>query len=157
MVGLVNVRFDFNTVVQEALAAHHHAATVKSLKLVLTADPVRVGQIMTALVPNAVQFTESGEVRVGLSLESVSGNLAHVHVEVRDTGIRIPENRLPVIFEPLTQMDASHTRKDDGVGLGPTIAQRLVDEMGGALAVRSVMGAGSTFSFTLPLALPHLT
>ena len=66
MVGLVNVRFDFNTVVQEALAAHHHAATVKSLKLVLTADPVRVGQIMTALVPNAVQFPESGEVRVGL-------------------------------------------------------------------------------------------
>jgi signal transduction histidine kinase len=54
-------------------------------------------------------------------------------------------------------MDASHARKDDGVGLGPTIAQRLVDEMGGALAVRSVMGAGSTFSFTLPLALPHLT
>ena len=72
MVGLVNVRFDFNTVVQEAVAAHRHAATVKSLKLVLTADPVRVGQIMTALVSNAVQFTESGEVRVGLSLESAS-------------------------------------------------------------------------------------
>ena len=166
-VGLVNVRFDFSAVAQKAVDAHRHAAGVKSLKLVLAADPdipvwvmgdpVRVDQIMTALVSNAVQFTESGEVRVGLSLESISGNVAHVHVDVRDTGIGIPEDRLRVIFEPLTQVDASHTRKHDGAGLGLTIAQRLVDEMGGALVVRSEVGAGSTFSFTLPLELPQIT
>jgi signal transduction histidine kinase len=163
-VDLVDARFDFSAAVQEAVDACRPQAAEKSLKVVLAADPdvpvwvrgdpERVHQILSALVNNAVQFTDEGEIRIGVSLESRSDGVAHVRVGVSDTGLGLPADRLEAIFEPLTQVDASHTRRHDGAGLGLTIARRLVEGMGGELEVESVLGEGSSFFFTLPLRLP---
>jgi two-component system sensor histidine kinase/response regulator len=113
----------------------------------LTGDPVRLRQILTNLLGNAVKFTEKGEIVLKISLEEEQGDRVALRFSVRDTGIGIPRDRQAAIFEAFTQVDGSSTRKYGGTGLGLTIANELVGLMEGRLWVESVPGVGSTFSF----------
>lgn len=111
-----------------------------------TADYRRVKQILYNLLSNAVKFTHAGGV-VTLRVW-VEGNAALFQVE--DTGIGIPENQLPLLFEKFQQLDSSHHRKYGGTGLGLALTKQLVELHGGIIEVESAVGAGSTFTVWLP-------
>src|SRR5262245_6536028 len=124
----------------------------------LVTDPVRLRQVLTNLVGNAIKFTHAGEVTVRLQmaqpadatqLASAASSICPLQCEVRDTGIGIPPDKLAVIFKPFEQADGSTTRKYGGTGLGLAISSRLVEMMGGRLTAASEVGRGSTFSFTV--------
>jgi len=119
-------------------------------------DAGRVQQVLRNLVGNAMKFTEQGRVRVEVSQETRNGT-AQIYFSVEDTGIGIPAQKVDVIFDSFTQADASTTRRFGGTGLGLAISKRLVNMMGGMMGVNSEPGTGSTFWFTLPLALPAET
>jgi PAS domain S-box-containing protein len=117
----------------------------------LVGDPLRLRQVVTNLVGNAVKFTERGEVAVRVEAEGVPAESVCLHFTVRDTGIGIPANKQRVIFEAFTQADASTTRGYGGTGLGLAITAQLVGLMGGRVWVESEAGQGSTFHFTAHL------
>ena len=133
------------------------AASEKSVELLvnvapdvpdtLTADSVRLRQVLTNLVSNALKFTPSGEVELLVQRDKETRRL---RFQVRDTGIGIPADKQQLIFESFSQADTSTTRKYGGTGLGLTISARLVEILGGELRVQSEPGKGSVFSFTLP-------
>ncbi|WP_322999675.1 MHYT domain-containing protein [Castellaniella sp.] len=111
-------------------------------------DTLRLLQILTNLVGNAIKFTESGSVELHFSYQTGT-----VHVQVRDTGIGMSPEQIRAIFDPFTQADASISRRFGGTGLGTTIARQLVQTMGGRIEVSSTPGQGSTFHIRLPLPL----
>lgn len=114
-------------------------------------DPLRIRQILSNLVGNAIKFTERGHVEVRVETESETNEQVEIHFSVSDTGIGIPPEKQQEIFECFTQADMSATRKHGGLGLGLTICSELVKEMGGRIWVESEMGRGSTFHFTVCL------
>ncbi|GAB4516250.1 MAG: hypothetical protein OHK0046_21260 [Anaerolineae bacterium] len=116
----------------------------------VSADPIRLRQILWNLVSNAIKFTEEGYVRVLLDTVEVEG-MRMAQVTVEDTGIGMPKDRLPIIFERFSQIDGSSTRRAGGTGLGLTITQQLIQMHGGEIYVDSEPGVGSTFWFTIPL------
>ncbi len=121
----------------------------------LIGDPLRLGQILTNLVNNAIKFTEQGQITLDvLPLERTAGKVK-LRFAVRDTGIGMTEEQRARLFQAFTQADGSTTRKYGGTGLGLTICKRLVELMGGAIQVESVPGAGSVFSFTVWLGLSN--
>jgi two-component system, sensor histidine kinase and response regulator len=120
----------------------------------LVGDPDRLRQVIVNLVGNGIKFTERGEVVLEVELESQTAEAAEIHFSVRDSGIGIPANKLPCIFESFVQADASTTRQYGGTGLGLAISTRLVQLMGGRLWAESEVGKGSTFHFTARLGLP---
>jgi signal transduction histidine kinase len=120
----------------------------KSLPKVM-ADSHRIRQITINLVSNALKFTKHGGVTIRCTLLN---NYDMLRVSVHDSGIGISPAALGYIFEAFRQADGSTTRQFGGTGLGLTIARKLVELQGGEVAVESVLGQGSTFSFTLPLA-----
>lgn len=117
----------------------------------LVGDPGRLRQVMTNLLSNAVKFTENGDIVVGARVDHRENQTAHIRFSVRDTGIGIPADRLDTIFEEFAQADTSVSRKYGGTGLGLSISGSLVDRMGGKLEVKSEMGAGTEFFFTIAL------
>ncbi len=110
-------------------------------------DELRLRQILTNLLGNALKFTETGGITLAVALED-----GQLHFRVQDTGIGIAPNRLESIFEPFTQADASMSRRFGGTGLGTTISKQLVELMGGRIWAESTLGQGSTFHVLLPLA-----
>jgi CheY-like chemotaxis protein len=116
-------------------------------------DPTRLKQVLVNLVGNAIKFTPKGEVRIVARSVEARGQPRLVEIDVTDTGIGIAAEQLDNVFEAFTQADASTTRKFGGTGLGLTISNQLVRLMGGELRVRSELGAGSTFTASLPLSL----
>jgi two-component system, sensor histidine kinase and response regulator len=112
-------------------------------------------QVLVNLVGNAIKFTEEGEVVIRAERQPSAASQALVRFTVRDTGTGIPEDAVATLFEPFTQVDASAAREHGGTGLGLAISSRLVRLLGGKLAVDSELDRGSTFSFTLPFALPE--
>ena len=114
-------------------------------------DPVRLQQILTNLVSNAIKFTERGHVMVSVHEGFRAEGSTKLHFSVTDTGIGIPADMHKVIFEAFRQADGSTTRRFGGTGLGLTISATLVRLMGGRLWVESQPGAGSTFHFTVGL------
>jgi signal transduction histidine kinase len=142
-------------IVTHAVSAHQEAAARKGLQITsdiaadvppyVQCDRVRLMQVLDKLLDNACRFTDSGFVR--LTVETAGKGLLF---SIIDTGPGIPVAMQKTIFEKFTQTDDSAARPHDGAGLGLTIAALLVDLMGGEIAVRSDVGAGSTFSFRLP-------
>jgi PAS domain S-box-containing protein len=120
----------------------------------LVADTLRLSQILTNLLSNAIKFTEKGRVELNISLvrnPSTEQALSRIRFEVRDTGIGLSQEHVKNLFHAFTQADASTTRKYGGTGLGLVISNRLVDLMGGNIAVDSTRGKGSSFYFELEL------
>ncbi len=115
----------------------------------LLGDPLRLGQILTNLVNNAVKFTELGEIRLNIELMERTGEKVQLKCSVRDTGIGMTPEQSAKLFQPFTQADMSTTRKHGGTGLGLTICRRLVELMGGSIWLESEPGAGTTFFFTV--------
>jgi PAS domain S-box-containing protein len=115
-------------------------------------DPVRLKQILSNVVGNAVKFTERGTVRLDVTVDDRSGDRATLHFRVTDTGIGVPADKRRAIFEPFQQADGSMTRRFGGTGLGLAIASNLAALMGGHIWVDSGPGVGSTFHITASLA-----
>ena len=115
----------------------------------LRGDPLRLGQILTNLVNNAVKFTEQGEIRLKIDLLEQTGDKVQLKFSVRDTGLGMTPEQAAKLFQPFSQADMSTTRKHGGTGLGLTISRRLVELMGGQIWLESEAGAGSTFHFTV--------
>jgi len=114
----------------------------------LLGDPLRLGQILLNLVSNAIKFTDKGEIVITARLASrTEDGKVEVLISVTDTGIGIPEQIIPHLFDSFTQADGSTTRKYGGTGLGLAICKHLVELMGGELTVQSTPGKGTTFSF----------
>jgi len=115
----------------------------------LLGDPLRLGQILTNFVNNAVKFTEHGEIRLNIEQLERTGEKVQLKFAVRDTGIGMTKEQAAKLFQPFTQADMSTTRKHGGTGLGLTICLRLVELMGGRIWLESEPGIGSSFFFTV--------
>jgi len=159
-IDLETAEMDLGQIVEEvadllATQAHEkglelHCDIDPELPAPLTGDAVRVRQILTNLVGNAVKFTNAGEVIVRARLEESDPRQVRVRLEVRDTGIGLAEGMQHKVFESFTQADSSTTRRFGGTGLGLAIAKRLTELMGGTIGVSSEPGSGSSFWCSLP-------
>ena len=128
------------------------SASVEGVPPWLLGDPTRLRQVLTNLAGNAVKFTPSGSVALRVRRVAEPHRADRLGIEVCDTGIGISGEALGRLFERFSQADGSTARRFGGTGLGLAISRRLVELMGGEIAVRSVEGEGSTFSVLLPLA-----
>jgi CheY-like chemotaxis protein/anti-sigma regulatory factor (Ser/Thr protein kinase) len=145
------------------VAAYASEALSKGLKLtcrlspalpeVATGDAVRLRQLLSHLVENAIKFTKRGRVEVLATGQSVDGKLG-LTLQVIDTGIGIPADKLIVAFESFRQVDSGLAREHNGLGLGLSLVEKLTALMQGQVTVRSAPGKGSTFTVSIPLALP---
>jgi CheY-like chemotaxis protein len=155
------VAFDLRAVLTETLRSLGVHSLDKNLELVLDVDgalpeqvcgdPLRLRQVVTNLVGNAIKFTAAGEVVVSVEVLRRQGVSVCVRLQVRDTGIGIEEAAQARLFESFHQADSSTTRRFGGTGLGLAISRRLVQLMGGTLRVASVPGQGSTFTVEVEL------
>jgi len=120
-------------------------------------DPLRLAQVLTNLVSNAVKFTERGEIRIKVEVAECNSTTQRLRFTVRDTGIGLSRAQSERLFQAFTQADNSTTRKYGGTGLGLAICKQLVELMGGEISISSVEGQGSTFIFTIQagVALSH--
>lgn len=118
---------------------------------VVVGDVGRIRQIVTNLLGNAIKFTSDGHVVMRATVNDVDARLSTVRIEVEDSGIGIPEDKLDLIFDKFTQAEGSTTRQFGGTGLGLSICRRIVELMGGKIGVNSDYGKGSTFWFELTL------
>jgi two-component system, sensor histidine kinase and response regulator len=153
-----SVPFTLDQVMQQVAVVTGEKAHEKGLEFLvdvpagipqnLLGDPLRLGQVLTNLVNNAVKFTARGEVRVRAELLERTGEKAKLRFFVHDTGIGMTPEQVAKLFQPFTQADMSTTRKHGGTGLGLTISRRLVELMGGNIWLESEAGKGSTFIFT---------
>jgi signal transduction histidine kinase/ActR/RegA family two-component response regulator len=112
-------------------------------------DPTRLCQILINLLNNALKFTEQGEIAVSVSSTNLDEGGYEIHFAVKDTGIGIPEDKMPRLFRSFSQVDASTARKYGGTGLGLAISKKLTEMMNGRMWVESAVGVGSVFHFTI--------
>ena len=152
--------FNMRASLQEILKPYVRAAAEKGLKLkasmypnvphIILGDKVRTQQLLSAVLDNAIKFTETGNVELSVSSEHIHNSRCILTIIVTDTGIGIaPEDRSR-IFERFTQQDGSIKRRYGGTGLGLTIAEGLAGLMGGSISVDSELNVGSTFTLSLP-------
>jgi len=157
------VDFNLRDHLDETIATLSLRAHAKGLELAchvlddvpetLVGDACRLRQILVNLIGNAVKFTSAGEVTLHVECEFTNESSASLHFSVRDTGIGIPREKLSILFQAFSQVDASTTRKYGGTGLGLAISLQLVKLMGGRVWVESEPGQGSTFHFTVRVGL----
>jgi PAS domain S-box-containing protein len=161
--SLENIDFDLFQLLENTCTAHAIQAEKKGLRLRLDfdplvpryvkGDPARLGQIFNNLLANAVKFTKEGEITLEVKPQApFSSSDTRVSFCVRDTGVGVPKNKQKSIFRSFEQADGSITREFGGTGLGLSICRRLVRLMGGKLELKSQVGVGSAFFFTIPFA-----
>jgi PAS domain S-box-containing protein len=156
------VRFAAHSVVQEvvhvlAVKAQEKGITLtmqlpEALPATIQADPSRLRQIITNLVGNAIKFTQQGGVTVSVHMGQGAGQhdgAPRLLIDVKDSGVGIPADKLEAVFEPFTQAESSTTRRFGGTGLGLTISRRFARAMGGDIVVTSELGKGSTFHISI--------
>lgn len=114
-------------------------------------DPIRIKQIITNIVNNAIKFTEKGEVTICVSQVNETYDVSYINFDIKDTGIGIEKEKLNLIFEEFSQADNSTTRRFGGTGLGLAITRKLIELMNGKIIVESQVNKGTTFTVTLPL------
>ncbi len=156
---LENVELDLRRTIEDIVELLADRAHVKGLELACSipadlttqvrGDPLRLGQILTNLVGNAIKFTEQGSVVIRVAAVDEGPKRVTMRFEVSDTGLGISLEAQSRIFDEFAQADGSTTRKHGGSGLGLAISKQLVEMMGGAIHVDSALGAGSTFWFTV--------
>lgn len=156
--------YSFRACLADAITAISHAASDKELAVTLSVheetpdtligDPARIRRVLGHLIGNAIKFTTHGQVKVSVTVEMVLQDGLLLHCAVMDTGLGISPEQQLVIFDAFAQADSSVTRRYGGVGIGLTIASRLVSQMGGRIWVDSEVGTGSKFHFTFRQALP---
>ena len=120
----------------------------------LIGDPDRIQQVLAHLTENAIKFTEEGEIEVRLEISKEGEETVTLNFSVRDTGIGMTAEHIFELFQPFTQLDGSSTRRYGGLGMGLILSKQIVAKMGGDIAVRSQLGEGSVFSFSLSFARP---
>jgi predicted ATPase/signal transduction histidine kinase/CheY-like chemotaxis protein/HPt (histidine-containing phosphotransfer) domain-containing protein len=157
-IDLEQADFTLSRVVDTVVAVINHKVEEKGLALnirippqvpqALIGDSLRLGQILTNLLNNAIKFTEAGEVTLNASWLEQSGDRIRLGFSVQDSGIGMTEEQIGKLFHAFSQAEGSTTRKYGGTGLGLSIAKRLVELMSGSIWVDSVPGTGSTFHFT---------
>jgi signal transduction histidine kinase/DNA-binding response OmpR family regulator len=157
------IPFDLRESLGQAMKALSFRAHQKHLELIydvgpevpeaLLGDPGRIRQIVVNLVGNAIKFTERGEIAVKIESEKQTADQVFLHLSVRDTGIGIPPEKQKQIFEAFSQADGSMARRYGGTGLGLAICVRMVEKMNGRMWVESTDCQGSTFHFTIALAM----
>jgi PAS domain S-box-containing protein len=152
-----SVPFELRDLAAETLKPLVLAAEAKGLELVfdiapdvpdaIVGDPLRLRQVITNLVGNAIKFTDQGHVLLEIREDRLAPTGTMLHFSVSDTGVGIPAEKQPLIFEPFSQADGSTTRRYGGTGLGLAISSSLVTLMGGRMWLDSEPGVGSTFHF----------
>jgi two-component system sensor histidine kinase/response regulator len=153
------IRFNLRETLESTMKALSVKAFQKGLELiididpsvppVMLGDPLRVRQVFSNLVSNAIKFTEEGEIRLKVAPKQLEDKVIRLDFEVQDTGIGIPVERQRAIFNAFEQVDNSTTRNYGGSGLGLSIVSQLVDLMQGDISLESEEGKGSTFFLTL--------
>jgi signal transduction histidine kinase/ActR/RegA family two-component response regulator len=154
-----NIPFSATKVADEVVSLLRPQAAAKALPLTVAinevagldvlGDPTRFRQVLLNLVGNAIKFTEQGNVTLSLEGRRDDYGMMQLSVEVRDTGIGMTEATRAKLFQPFMQADGSMSRRFGGSGLGLAISQKLVERMGGAIAVQSNPGRGSLFRFAV--------
>jgi two-component system, sensor histidine kinase and response regulator len=152
---LESLEFDLIHMLYETVAATALQTAAKGIELIVSiepdvpvmirADPGRLRQVVLNLLGNAVKFTHEGHINVHIATQVDGDGRASLTIEVTDTGIGIPADRLDRLFKSFSQVDSSTTRHYGGTGLGLSIVKRLAELMGGEVGVRSELGRGSTF------------
>jgi signal transduction histidine kinase/DNA-binding response OmpR family regulator len=162
MLSLEEEPFVLRECVRGATGIFDSEARRKGLDLVLSlpddlpervvGDRLRLRQVLTNLVGNAVKFTERGEVEVRVAKRNITASgKREFAFSVKDTGIGIPEDKKHLVFRPFTQVDESHTRRYGGTGLGLAISKEIIERMGGVLTFECEEGVGCDFTFTVPM------
>ena len=156
--ALERIDFELESVIGEMADVLGLRADEKGLELLFAADPdvphrlvgdpTRLRQVLVNLGGNAIKFTDTGEITVGMELAQQDADSVELHGWVRDTGTGMSEDEIGRLFQPFVQADSSTTRRYGGTGLGLVISRQLIERMGGRLWVESTPGAGSTFHFT---------
>ncbi len=158
---LESIPFPLRNTLDEVVTLLAHSSHDKGLELTLNikndvpdnviGDPLRLQQVITNLVGNAIKFTESGNIDILVEKRALSNTKVQIEVQIRDTGIGIPERDQSRLFQAFRQADASISRRHGGTGLGLVITQKLVNEMGGDISFHSQPNRGSTFWFHINL------
>ncbi|EGX6616213.1 two-component sensor histidine kinase BarA [Salmonella enterica] len=158
---LESIPFPLRNSLDEVVTLLAHSSHDKGLELTLNikndvpdnviGDPLRLQQVITNLVGNAIKFTESGNIDILVEKRALSNTKVQIEVQIRDTGIGIPERDQSRLFQAFRQADASISRRHGGTGLGLVITQKLVNEMGGDISFHSQPNRGSTFWFHINL------
>ena len=156
-----NISFDLNELLTNIYQLFNEPVRRKGLSLLYyydgtlpiwwLGDPKRIRQIVTNLLSNALKFTGSGRIEIRVSGQTRNGHGYDLQIDVRDSGIGIPEERQQQIFQAFRQADSSTSRQYGGTGLGLTISRHLAQAMEGDILLSSEVGRGSTFSLHLPL------
>lgn len=151
--------FDLDQLTQDVIQSFESEAQKKKIKLKrefkvkpnvpLIGDEIRIKQIIINLLGNAIKFTDKGSVELSVSLQGKGQDRSRIYFEVRDTGIGIPEEAFPKIFNRFSQADSGTARKYGGTGLGLAISKQLVELMQGTIGFSSEVGKGSTFWFEI--------
>lgn len=158
---LERINFDLHQWVEDLMVIHRPIAEEKNLQFTceiadnipreIAGDPVRLAQIMSNLISNAIKFTDAGFIRIYLQCTSVEEGVVVLECSVTDSGKGIAKEKITNLFDPFAQEDTSINRRYGGAGLGLAICKRLANTMGGDVKIDSEVGRGSTISFTCRL------